>query len=113
MHLVEQQQDPLVVGERAQILQEAPGHLAHATFAHDQLNENAAVGPLADGRIDRVDVEGRHLVEAVDRRTEAFQMLGLTAGGDGGERPAVEGAFERQAITFRCARLEVVTARGP
>ena len=37
---------------------------------------------------------GRDLIEAIDRRAKALEMLRLAAGGDGGERPAVKGAFE-------------------
>ena len=38
----------------------------------------------------------RNLVEAVDLRTETFEIFLLAARGDGGERAAVKRAFERQ-----------------
>ena len=78
LHLIEQQQNPLLVGERAQILEEAPGDLAHAALAHDRLDEDSGRF-IADRRLDGIDVERSHLVEAVDRRSEAFEMLGLAA----------------------------------
>ena len=60
------------------------------------------VSPIAASTASRS--KRRDLVEAVDRRPEALQMLGLAAGGDGGERPAVERAFERdEAIALRRA----------
>ena len=59
---------------------------------------------LADGRLDRVEIERRDLIETVDRRAETLEMLGLAPGGYGGERPAMEGAFERhQPIALRRA----------
>ena len=38
--------------------------------------------------------ERRDLVEAVDRRAEAFEMFRLAAGGDGGQRAPMKGALE-------------------
>ncbi len=68
------------------------------------------VSPIA--RLHRVDVERGDLIEAVDRRTEPFEMLGLAPGGDRGQRPAVERALERhQPIALRRARLEMIAAR--
>ncbi len=68
---------------------------------------------VADGRFDRVEIERRDLIEPVDRRAEALEMLGLAAGGYCCERPAMEGAFERhQPIALRRAGLEMIAARG-
>ena len=39
-------------------------------------------------------VAERHLVEALDLRAEALEVLLLAAGGDGRQRAAVEGALE-------------------
>ena len=66
-----------------------------------------------DRGLDRVNVESRHLVKALDRRPEPFEMLRLPAGGDGSQRPAVESAFEGdEPVAFRRAMLEVIAARG-
>ena len=112
LHLVEQQQNALLVGERAQILEEAPRDLAHAALAHDRLDQDPG-GFIADRRLDRVHVERIDLVEAVDRRAEAFEMLGLRASGDGCERPAVEGAFEGdEPVALGRAVLEMIAPRG-
>ena len=111
LHLVEQEQNALLVGERAQILEEAPGDLAHAALAHDRLDQDSGRF-IADRRLDGVDVERSHLVEAVDRRSEAFEMLGLAAGSDRGERPAMEGAVEGdEPVALGRAMLEVIAAR--
>ena len=93
LHLVEQQHDALLVGKRTEILQEAPRDLTHAAFAHDRLDQNSGgLSPIAASTA--IDVAGRDLVEAVDRGAEALEMLGLTAGGDGGKRPAMKRALE-------------------
>src|SRR5262249_34944903 len=95
-----------------QILQEAPRHLAHTALAHDRLDEDASRG-LADRCLHPLDVAGLNLVEAVCRRAEALEVLGLTASSDGGERPPMKGAFERdESITLRLTVFEVEAARG-
>ena len=72
-----------------------------------------AGGRLADRRLDGSDVEGRDLVEPFGRRAEALEMLRLAAGGDGGERPAVERAFEgNEPIALGRAGFEVIAAGG-
>ena len=59
---------------------------------------------VADGSLNGADVAGSDMVEAVDGRAEALEMLGLAAGRDGGERPAVEGALEGdEAVALRRA----------
>ena len=93
LHLVEQEQNALLVAKRPQIPQERPGHFAHAALAHDRLDHDAS-GGVADGGLDDADIAGGDMIEAVDGRAEALQMLGLAAGGDGGKRPAVKGALE-------------------
>ena len=54
----------------------------------------------------------RHLVETLDDRAEAFEIFFLPAGGERGQRAAVEGALEGDdPIAFRCAVRRVVFAR--
>ena len=77
-----------------EIAQERPRDFAHAALAHDRLDQDAG-GLVGDGSLDGADVAGLDMVEAVDRRAEAFEMLGLAAGGDGGEGAAVKSALER------------------
>ncbi len=48
----------------------------------------------ADRRLERLAIAERHLVEALDLRSEAFEIFLLAAGRDRGERAAVEGALE-------------------
>ena len=92
--------------------QEARGNFAHAPLAHDRLDQDSG-GPLTGRRFDGGNVEGGDLVEAVGRRTETFEMLRLRACRDGGERPAVEGAFEGdEPVALGRAGLEVIAAGG-
>ena len=59
-----------------------------------------------------LDVARLDLVEAIHGRPEALQMLGLAAGGDGGERAAVKGAGEGdEAIALGRAVRRVVAPR--
>ena len=69
------------------------------------------VSPIAASTA--VDIERGHLVEAVDRRAEAFEMLCLAACGDGGERPAMEGAVEGdKPVALGRAMREMIAPRG-
>ena len=55
----------------------------------------------------------RHLIEALDGGPEAFQVFRVAAGGDGGQRAAMEGAVEGDdAPALRVAADEVIAARG-
>ena len=52
------------------------------------------------------------MIEAIDRRAEAFEMFRLAAGGDGGHGAAVKRAFERdQTIPFGPPARRLVFAR--
>ena len=66
---------------------------AHAAFALDRLDQDGG-GLRADRRLDRLEVAERHLVEAVDRRAEAFEIFLLAAGRERRQRAAVERALE-------------------
>ena len=69
-------------------------HRADAALALHRLDEDAGgLGP--DRGLQRVMVAEGHLVEAFDLRPEAFEILRLAAGGDGGQGPAMEGALRR------------------
>ena len=111
LHLVEHEQNALLVAKRPQIPQERPGHFAHAALAHDRLDHDSG-GGVADGSLNGADIAGSDMVEAVDGRAEALEMLGLAAGRDGGERPAVEGALEGdEAVALRRSLREMIAAR--
>ena len=57
-----------------------------------------------DGRLDRLMIAERHLIEALDPGAEALQIFVLTAGGDGRQGAAVEGALKGdQPVTLRRA----------
>ena len=56
-----------------------------------------------------VQVAERHLVEAVDRRPEALEVLGVAGGGDGRQGAAVEGALEGDhAVALGLAGIDIV-----
>ena len=78
-------------------------HHAHAALAHDRLDQDGG-GLRPDRFLDRFKIAERHLVEAVDRRAEAFEIFLVAGRGDRGQRAAVEGAFEGDdAVTLRLA----------
>ena len=93
LHLVEDQQQAVLVAELAQRPQELRRHHAHAALAHDRLDQDRG-GLRTDRALDRLEVAERHLVEAVDHRAEAFEIFLLPAGGERRQRAAVEGALE-------------------
>ena len=79
LHLVEQEQNALLVAKGPQIPQERPGDFAHAALAHDRLDHDSG-GGVANGSLDGADVAGSDMVKAFDGRAEALEVLGLAAG---------------------------------
>ena len=68
------------------------------------------LGP--DRGLDRLEVGQRNLVEAVDLGAEAVEIFGLAAGGDHGERAAMERAFEgERAVALGMAVNRMAPAR--
>ena len=75
LHLVEDQQQAVLVAELAQRPQERRfGTHAHAALALIGSIRIAAVSG-ADRALDRVEIAERHLVEAVDHRAEAVEIF--------------------------------------
>jgi hypothetical protein len=100
LHLVEHQEQLVLVAQFAQAPQERRRHHPHAALALDRLDQDRR-GFRTDGRFDRLEVAERNLVEARHHRAEPFQVFFLAAGGEGRERTPVEGAFERNdAVTL-------------
>ena len=86
-------------------------HHAHAALAHDRLDQDAG-GLRPDRFLDRLEIGERHLVEAVDRRAEAFEIFLVAGRGDRRQRAAVEGAFEGDdAVALGLAVGELIFAR--
>ena len=93
LDLVKDQKQALVVAKGAQVAQGLPGHRPEAALALDGLDQDG--GRLVrDGRLEGIHVAERHLFETGRPGAEPFQIFGLAAGGDRGDRPAMEGALE-------------------
>src|SRR6187397_2261345 len=65
----------------------------HTTFALDRFDKNCS-RRRPDRALDRFKVTKRDLVEAVDRRSEAFQIFLVTGCGDCSQSAPMEGAFK-------------------
>ena len=74
LHLVEQEQDAVLVAQGPQVPQERPGDLAHAALAHDRLDHDTG-GLLPDDGIHGADISGSDLVEALDRGPKPSRCL--------------------------------------
>ena len=100
----------MLIAQVAQGPQEAGRGNPHAAFRLDRLDQDRA-GLRPDRALHRFDVAERHLVEAVDHGTEAFEIFRGSGGREGRERAAVERAFEGDdAVAFRLAVRPVILA---
>ena len=91
LHLVEQQEQPELVADRAQATQELDIGGADAALALNRLDhDRRRLG--ADRGAQLVHVAEGDLVEAARGRPEAFQVLGIPGRREGGQGPPVEGA---------------------
>ncbi len=93
LHFVEDQQRAVLVGELAQLAQGLVRRHPHAPLALDGLDQDGG-GGRADHALDRRDVAERHLVEALDHRSEAVEIFLLAAGRERRQRAAMERALE-------------------
>ena len=74
LHLVEDQEQAVLVAELAQAAQALRRHGADAALALDRLDQDGA-GLGRDRRLQRLVIAERDLVEALDLRAEAFEIL--------------------------------------
>ncbi len=110
LHLVEDQQQALVVAKRPQGLEPFARHDPDATFALDGFDHHGA-GLRADRGFERRPVVERHLIETIHLGAEAVDVLLLSTRRDRGQGAAVERAFERHdAETLRVAARRLVLA---
>ena len=93
LHLVEGQQQAVLVAELAQRLEEGMRRGAHAALALHRLDQDAG-GLRADRLLHGFEIAMRHLVKTVHRRAETFEIFCGAGGGERRQRAAVEGAFE-------------------
>src|SRR5262249_34834954 len=111
LHLVEDQQQSVLVADLAQRAQEARRRRAHAAFTLDRLDQDRG-GLGADLAPHRPAIPGRPLVAAVGYRAEALERLLLPARRQGRERAAVEGTLERDdAVALGAAARRLILAR--
>ena len=111
LHLVEDEQQAVLVAQLAQRPQERRLDDAHAALAHDRLDQDRG-GLGADRALGRFEIAKRHLVEAVDHRAEAVEIFLLAAGGERRQRAAVKGALEGDdAVALGRAVRGVIFAR--
>ena len=76
LHLVEDEQQAVLVAERAELAQELAGDEADAALALDRLDhDRRGLGP--DRRLDRLEVAERHLVEALGGGPKPSRYFGL------------------------------------
>ena len=75
LHLVENQQQALVVAQLAQRPKEGIRCAAHAALALHRLDQDGG-GVRADRLLHGVEIAMRHLVETLQRRTKAFEIFG-------------------------------------
>ena len=76
---------PLLVAQLAQRLEERMRRGAHAALALHRLDQDAR-GVRTDRLLDRFEIAMRHLVEAVQRRPEAFEIFGGAGRGQRAQR---------------------------
>ena len=94
LHLVEDQQQAVLVAELAQRLEELRRHGAHAALALHRLDQDRR-GLRADRALDRFEVAERRPDRSLRPAGRSLRDISaLPAGGDGRERAAVERAFE-------------------
>ena len=111
LHLIEDEEQSVIVAELAQRAQELGRHHAHPALAHDRLDQDRG-GRRTDRALGRFEIGKRHLVKAVEYGAEAVEIFLLAAGRQRRQGAAVEGAFEgNDAETFRLAARRLVFAR--
>ena len=89
LHLVEEQQQPVFVADRAQPAQVLDVRGAHAALALHRLDQDRR-RLVGDGIAQHVEIAERHVVEARHGRVETLQVLLVAGGGQRGQRAAVE-----------------------
>ena len=78
----------------------------------DRLDQDRR-GLTVIARLGRLQIAERHLIEAFHHRTKAFEIFFLSAGGERGQRAAMERALEGDdAVALRPSARRLVFARG-
>ena len=93
MDFIEDQQHAVLVADLTQPAQEFVGRRTDAALALHRLDQDRG-RRVGDGSTHRIEIAELNLIEARRLRAEALDIFLLTAGGDGRDGAAVEGAFE-------------------
>ncbi len=78
LHLVEHEQQAVLVAELAQRPEKRRRRHSNAALAHDRFDQDRRRF-RPDRALGRLEIAERHLIEAVDRRTEAFEIFLVAA----------------------------------
>ena len=110
LHLIEYQQQTMLIAERAQALQERIGDHPHTTFALDRLDQDRGRF-RGDRALDDLDVAKRNVIKTFGHRTEAIEIFLVASGSERGQRAAMECALEGDdPVAFGVARRGMVLA---
>ena len=105
LHLVENQQQVVLIGQPAEPLEEAFRRNPDASFALDRLDHDRG-GLIVDERLDGGQVSMRSVDEAGHQRPEAFVILRLRRGCRRAERPPVKSALECDNLVTVLGRVQ-------
>ena len=105
LHLVENQQQLVLVGQLAQAGQETVGRNADAAFALDRLDHDGG-RLVVDQPRHGLQVAKGGVDEAGHQRPEPLVVLRLGRGRGGAQRPAVEAALERDDLVALLGRVQ-------
>ena len=105
LHLVENQNQLVFVGNLAQALQKALGRDAHPAFALNRLHQNGGRLVVHQG-FHRVGIAEGGVGEPGQKRPQPFVILRLGGGCGGGQRAAVEPALEGNHLVAVRAAVE-------
>src|SRR5262249_60792925 len=87
LHLVEHEQQAMLIAQLAQATQKCRRRDTHAAFTLDRFDQNSR-SLRTDGALDRIEVAKGHLIETIERRTETVEIFLVPRGRDGRKRAA-------------------------
>jgi hypothetical protein len=111
LHLVEDQQQAIVVAQLTQRFEKGVRRRAYAALALQRFDQDAR-GVRTDCASDGFEIAERHLIEAIQRRPKTLEIFGGPGRGQRRQRAPVKRAVEGDdAIALRVAFGGVMSAR--